>query len=480
MAGIVIDIVKSKMHKLALLGLSVFCLSSVQAAEQCKVSYPVVLTHHWGMKALCQSAPDEECDRLVPHKYCQQWQWDEAGQDQDCLSWRVPDDELDLPPRDHNLFEPRLQRDVSGYYRYFSQDIVQRLSQDCGNQVFIADNPAFSSSLVRAQSLRNTVLQALDSTGADKVIIVGMSQGSQDARMLTQLSVSDGQLVTSTVANSPINVNDSTNTNVNESANVNANSDVMASKIAALVTVVGENKGSWSASVFLNTMYAQRYFSRNWQWHDYENNLIWQLGKKELMTGLWKNDSNDFVLSENQPKVQTEADIFQQFLASNLVLTKKYMTGEAYAWVNWAQSWDELRNAAGLTESNWHVGLPTSQELSNSVAYYSYAAQVHDWNKDWGQSRLITDLVELLEGKHDGYATVVSQSFQTQVLQNSAQHVKTMSGSTQGSGYHHMYFSGRNDALYGPKAAEQELDLYRGSSADFYQQIMTNLVSAGF
>ena len=464
--------VNKSMYTLAALGMSVFCSLAVQASEQCQVSYPVVLTHHWGMKALCQSAPDEECDRLVPQQYCQEWQWDEDGQDQDCLTWRVPDDELDLPPRNYNLFEPSLQRDVSGYYRYFSQEIVQRLSQDCGNQVFVADNPAFSSSLVRAQSLRNTVLQALDSTGADKVIIVGMSQGSQDARILTQLSVSDGELVASTTTN----VNDSANAN----DNVSTNTDVMASKIAALVTVVGEHQGSWSASVFLNTMYAQRFFSNNWQWQDYEHNLIWQLGKNQLMAGLWKNEQQQYVLSENQSQLQTEADIFQQFLASNVVLTKKYMTGEAYAWVNWAQSWEELRKAAGLSEANWHVGLSASQELSNAVPYYSYAAQVPRWNKDWGQSRFITDLVEFLEGKHDGYATVVSQSLQTQSLQNTVQHVKTMSGSTHGSGYHHMFFSGRNDTLYGPKMGEQELDLYRGSSADFYQQIMANLVAAGF
>ncbi|GIC76961.1 hypothetical protein [Moritella sp. F3] len=470
MTGIVIGIVKSKMHKLTLLGLSVFCLSSVQAAEQCKVSYPVVLTHHWGMKALCQSAPSEECDSLVPEKYCQQWEWDDDGQDQDCLSWRVPDDELHLPPRDLNLFEPSLQRDVSGYYRYFSQEIVQRLSQGCGNEVFIADNPAFASSLVRAKSLRNTVLQALDNTGADKVIIVGMSQGSQDARMLTQLSVSDGELVTSSMIEP------------------NSSNELMASKVAALVTVVGENKGSWSASVFLNTMYAQRHLSRNWQWHDYRNNLIWQLGKSQLMTGLWRNNNNDYVLSENQLQVQTEADIYQQFLASNLVLTKKYMTGVAYPWVNWEQSWDLLRNAAGLNENNWHVNMPAVQELSNAIPYYSYAAQIHRWNKDWGQSGFISDLVALLEGPHDGYATVTSQALQAPLLQatteyvknNVKKHVKMMSGSALGSGYHHMFFSGRNDSLYGPQTSEQELDVYGGSSADFYQQIMVNLVIAGF
>lgn len=459
--------------KLAVVGMTalsswtLFCSLPVQSSEHCQVRYPVVLTHHWGMKPLCKSAPDEACDRLVPKKYCQQWQWDEVGQDQDCLSWRVPDDELDLPPRDYNKFTPSLQRDVSGYYRYFSQDIVQRLSQDCGNDVFIADNPAFASSLVRAQSLRNTVLHALDSTGAEQVILVGMSQGSQDARLLTQLSVNDATLSSEEVT--PL--------------------QLMASKVAALVTVVGENQGSWSASVFLNTMYAQRHFSRNWQWHDYQHNLIWQLGKSQLMAGLWRNGDDEYVLSENQQQVQTEADIFQQFLASNVVLTKKYMTGESFTWVNWEQSWDSLRRAAGLSEHTWHINLSTTQEISNYVPYYSYAAQVHRWNKDWGQSRVLADLVELLEGKHDGYATVTSQSLQMDPLQtdsqleslnNRVQHVKTLSGSAQGSGYHHMFFSGRNDSLYGPKEAEQEFGLYHGSSADFYQQLMTNLVVAGF
>lgn len=440
------------MDKLLVLVITFCCALSAAATEQCSVSYPVVLTHHWGMKALCASAPNEECDRLVPAKYCQQWQWDEVGQDQDCVSWQVPDDELDLPPRNYNVFEPTLQRDVSGYYRYFSKEIVQRLSQECGNQVFVADNPAFASSLIRAQSLRNTVLQALDNTGASKVIIVGMSQGSQDARILTQLAVSDS-----------------------DSDSELSSDDTMASKIAALVTVVGENEGSWSASVFLNTMYAQRFASRNWQWHDYQNNLIWQLGKNQLMPGLWRNGMSEYVLSENQLTAQTEADIFQQFLASNVVLTKKYMTGKAYSWVNWESSWDELRKAAGFNEQNWQLAFPVSEELLNTIPYYSYAAQVNGWNKDWGQSSFIANFVRLLEGKHDGYATVKSQSLTT-----NNQHVKTMAGTAQGSGYHHMFFSGRNDYIYGPDTEQQESDAYQGSSADFYQQIMVNLVQAGF
>lgn len=455
----VINISKSRANS-TVLSMLLCCSFSANALAQCRVSYPVVLTHHWGMKPLCASAPDEECDRLVPGKYCQEWRWDEVGQDLDCMSWRVPHDELDLPPRNYNVVNQSLQRDVSGYYRYFSQDIVQRLSEQCDNQVFIADNPAFSSSLVRAQSLRHTVLQALESSNADKVIIIGMSQGSQDARMLTQLAVDSGQLIIP-----------------DDSSAVSRSDDEnrMASKIAALVTVVGENEGSWSASVFLNTMYAQRYLVRDFSWSNYESNLLWQFGKNKVMAGLWKNERGEYVLSEMYLKAQTEADIYQHFLASNLVLTKKYMTGEAYSWVSWEQSWDELQAAAGLSGEHWNIVLPTLQEGPNAISYYSYAAEVHGWNKDWGQSRFVANLVTLLEGKHDGYATVRSQS-----LQGHGQHVKTMSGLSKGSGYHHMFFSGRNDALYGPKEENREPDLYRGSSADFYQQIMTNLVHAGF
>jgi hypothetical protein len=75
--------------------------------------------------------------------------------------------------------------------------------------------------------------------------------------------------------------------------------------------------------------------------------------------------------------------------------------------------------------------------------------------------------------------TVKSQSF-TFAMGDNMQHVKTMSGSRWGSGYHHMYFSGRNDALYGPVSKRQEAGLYQGSSADFYQKVIRDLVSAGF
>jgi hypothetical protein len=139
-----------------------FVSSTVSASNNCKLNYPIVLTHHWGMKKICESAPDESCDRLVPEKYCQQWSWDE--QDQNCLSWRVPDDELDLPPRNYNQ---------------------------------LADNPAFASLLVRAKALRNTVNFALAETGAKKVVIIGMSQSSQDARQLALLPVADANTVLS-------------------------------------------------------------------------------------------------------------------------------------------------------------------------------------------------------------------------------------------------------------------------------------------
>jgi hypothetical protein len=434
--------------------------SMAAVANSCKLNYPVVLTHHWGMKKICESTPDESCDRLVPEKYCQQWRWDEQGQDKDCLSWRVPDDELDLPPRNYNQFADNLSRDTSEYHRYFSKDVVQRLTQDCGNQVFIADNPAFASSLVRAKALRNTVNFALAETGAEKVVLIGMSQGSQDARQLALLPVADVNTASSADPE-PV--------------------ELMTNKVAAIVSVVGENQGSWSASLFMNLTYAQRHLSlrKNWRWDNFQHNLIWQLGKNKMMPSLWQNENLDYVLSEDDLRPQQEADIYQQFLASNVVLTKKYMTGQAYDWVTWENTWDDLQQAAGLTHNSWSEQVPARQEADNGIEYFSYAAQVRRWNKDWGSSTFLALLVRLLEGKDDGYVTVKSQSF-SPAMGDNMQHVKTVSGSQWGSGYHHMYFSGRNDALYGPVSKRQETGLYQGSSADFYQQVMRDLVAAGF
>jgi hypothetical protein len=58
--------------------------------------------------------------------------------------------------------------------------------------------------------------------------------------------------------------------------------------------------------------------------------------------------------------------------------------------------------------------------------------------------------------------------------------VKTMSGKLTGRGYHHMFFSGRNDAQFVPAASVREAAPYQGGSADFYQQMARDLKARGF
>jgi hypothetical protein len=95
-----------------------------------------------------------------------------------------------------------------------------------------------------------------------------------------------------------------------------------------------------------------------------------------MMPSLWKNENLDYVLYEDDLRPQQEADIYQHFLASNVVLTKKYMTGQAYDGVKWENTWND-----------------------NGIEYFSYAAQARRWNKDWGSSTFVALLVRLLEGK---------------------------------------------------------------------------------
>ena len=72
--------------------------------EDCELKYPVVLSHHFGLRTICPDSwtPDEcmtrEGDNLA--KYCADWSDDEG-----CLEWVLPEDEADLPPRVDNLYD---------------------------------------------------------------------------------------------------------------------------------------------------------------------------------------------------------------------------------------------------------------------------------------------------------------------------------------------------------------------------------------
>jgi len=83
----------------------------------------------------------------------------------------------------------------------------------------------------------------------------------------------------------------------------------------------------------------------------------------------------------------------------------------------------------------------------------------------------------LLAGRNDGYVSVDSQ-----MLDNPAanfEHIKTLTGSMFGSGYHHLFATGRNDKLFAPALAQREAWPYNGDSASFYQQIARDLKRRG-
>src|SRR5690606_1234293 len=127
-----------------------------------------------------------------------------------------------LPPRRVNASDPNLVRTsaAESYHRYYSKEIVAGL-EACGNRVFLSDKPPYASYQVRARSLRATVLEALAQTGAEKVIVMGMSQGVQDARfMVAQLPVDDRR----------------------------PSKGWMRNKVAALVGMAGEHAGAESRS----------------------------------------------------------------------------------------------------------------------------------------------------------------------------------------------------------------------------------------
>ena len=173
--------------------LLLLCATAVTAQPShdasCKLRYPLVLSHHFSMRPLCASTapasgPASCMNSEDYQRYCAVKTTDAQGQPA-CDAWRVPAEEEDLPPRNINATDPTLQRDARGFHRYFSKEIVDMLRGTCGNAVYIADKPAYASYEVRARSLRNTVNQALAGEQAQKVILVGLSQGVQDARYMT-------------------------------------------------------------------------------------------------------------------------------------------------------------------------------------------------------------------------------------------------------------------------------------------------------
>jgi pimeloyl-ACP methyl ester carboxylesterase len=499
----------------AMLWCVVWCLSlsSLAASEDntgCKLRYPIVFSHNWSARKICPM-PDRKgkyagitsnsCEAREPRSHCAQWNEDESI----CVGgWRVPEDQAHLPPRNINLYDSSIVRDMTAYHRYYSKDVVDQL-EACGNAVYLSDKPIFAGYAERARSLRNTVKQALAETGAEKVIIVGLSQGSQDARWMTaKLPFADGD----------------------------PSQGLMRSRVAAVVSTAGEPQGAESASVSLALLYLAKknVFTGEFAgWGNMENDPIFALAdgaqaEAELNVLFWcegaiqqVDQQGVLMLDElGQPLMaEREADQFrgravchkdavyhlleqagadaatEGFVARNLslqqrydaslrslaVLSKRYMSGSSF--LDWG--WSDLRDYLGLADS-WSEAVEIETEADNGVAYFSYAAAIQRWHWrawDFGAEMFLFHIMGVLWGPNDGYVSVASQRFDTLGYDN-FEHIATLKGSVLGRGYHHMFFTGRN-LNYGPAASVlQQSAPYQGGAAEFYVQMARDLVARGF
>lgn len=431
-------------------------LNTTFAAEDlsCKTKYPIVLSHHWSLRKICPDNIDgKDCEKRESSHLCAESVGDGQG-GQSCARWEVPAEERDLPPRNYNVHNSELTRDLNAYHRYFSADIVARLEEHCGVPVYIADKPPYASNAARARSLRNTVLQALEETGASKVNIFGMSQGSQDSRyMIARLPVSD---------NDP-------------------SQGLMRDKVAAFVGLVGENRGTMGASLLLDVIYLSNVVAGN-GWADYGNDLAWGALKQEVQAGLWKQ-GNTYDLMETPDVGESnldELDIYRHYVHSLTNLSRKYMQGYAFENMSFQQSWSELIDFVG-DKNEWSVLVNASNERDNGVQYFSWATKIRNWDFNvWGNLEAANFfLIWGTLGENDGYATVKSQRLDLLDYPNMS-HVATLKGRLFGRGYHHMYLSGRNDDTLISGPGYRESAPYNGGSADFYEQVARHLVDSGF
>lgn len=435
-----------------LLASSTVGIGTAQAAgSYCKTKYPIVLSHHWSARKICNPAllpAGRTCEQIELPKNCRNW----SGAQ--CTLWEVPPDEYDLPPRDTNASNPALVRHMHAYHRYFSREIVDRLGKSlaqggCGNAVYIADKPVYAAYEVRARSLRETVLQALRETGAAKVNIIGLSQGVQDARYMTAALPVDDH---------------------------NPALGMMRDKVAAVVSVDGEDAGAQSSTLLLDGFYVLN------QGHWDNPQALGSLWKEaDIDEVLWQDQraaGAKYVLSEvgyeQADAGLTSADKYQSWLRSIVELSNRYMKPNLLQQLNFEQSWAALRAAAGMSDLQWSDKVPDAAEANNGVYYASYAGRIRYPMYDWGSDGLVYTALQALYGDNDGYVTVNSQSFAGKQAAN-FHHIKTMEGNVLGRGYHHMFFSGRNDALLGPEPGYRESWPYNGSSADFFEVLAINL-----
>lgn len=425
--------------------------------EQCHLQRPIVLSHMWSTVPICERPEvtgELACENIWDYeRYCGTKSTLPDGA-RKCLAWRVPDDEADLPPRDRNVFDPTLVRDMRSYRRLFSKEIVSRLRDTCGNPVYIADKPPYASYAVRARVLRATVLQALRETGADQVNIIGMSMGVQDARYMMAVLPAD--------ASQP-------------------DGPRMSTKVAALVSLVGEDGGADSAGLGL----LQGWLKYGSKWGTIDPAVqpvlgyITQASWKKVGTPLDQPGALvEHCQTPDECDLGSEATRNRWFMHSVVNLSPAFMRPSATdKLAQQFMGWDTLRAEVGEPLRQWSQAVPDAAEANNGVRYMSYGAVLRFPQPSWGGAALFY-AVSLFAGENDSNVSLPHQRFVNRAP--NFENLKVMRGAPLTTGYHHTWFSGQNDAMYGPtKASEQEPAPWRGAPADFWHQVAREMKARG-
>jgi pimeloyl-ACP methyl ester carboxylesterase len=423
----------------------------------CKLQYPVVLSHIWSAGLLCpnpEATGSMSCESTQDYeRYCAR-KSTQADGSRKCLEWRVPDDEADMPPRDYSTSDPGLKRSMRGYGRYFGKAIVDRLKDACGNKVYIADKPPYASYAVRARALRSTVLQALRETGASKVNVIGVSMGVQDARYMAAVLPVDPN-----VPNGPR----------------------MNTKVASIVSLVGEDGGADSAGLAL----ALGFVTSLGNWSSYPAALAPVL--QTVTDASWKRSGAPMnepgMLIENcqgelECNLTAEVDRYRWFLRSVVNLSPAFMRPSLMDYIaSPITGWGSLRAFVGETDNQWRDRIPMSLEANNGVRYMAYGAVLRFPQPTW-PGKAIFPLVSIVAGENDSNVGLSRQMFANTAP--NFENLKVMRGAPYTTGYHHTWFAGFNDAMYSSLIPEeQEPAPWRGGSADFYQQLARDMKVRG-
>ena len=258
----------------------------------------------------------------------------------------------------------------------------------------------------------------------------------------------------------------------------------MTAKVAALVSLSGEDGGAESASLALGT------FSllHGGDWSDYQK-VIKLVGEDAVNDSFWKRGTSAnplYVMGEqcrgNECDMNLEAR-YRSAMHALYNLGTDFMRPSPFQ-RSAAQTarWKKLQAYVGDPALRWSDIVPPELEADNGVSYISYGARIHNWSPAWGDAFSMDFLffasIVLTDGANDGYVSTRRQVFANPAA--NFEHIRTLSGAWWGKGYHHMFFSGRNDRLYAPAARDRDAAPYDGDAAGFYRQMARDLKARGF